>query len=42
MLQTAPKFEHANNKIEILSIDLPQTIMIPIETHGKGILIVLF
>jgi hypothetical protein len=39
MHQTAPKFEQPNNKIfGIISIDLPQTILITIETHGKGVL----
>jgi hypothetical protein len=36
--QTAPKFEQPNNKIGRISIDLPQTILITIEIHGKGVL----
>jgi hypothetical protein len=37
-LYTAPKFEQPNNKIGRISIDIPQTILITIETHGKGVL----
>jgi hypothetical protein len=37
ILKAAPKFEQPRNKIGIISIDLPQTILITIETHGKGL-----
>jgi hypothetical protein len=35
--QAALEFEQSIDKIEIISIDLPQTLLVTIEMHGKGV-----
>jgi hypothetical protein len=35
--QAAPKFDHLKDQIGRISIDLPKSIFITIETHGKGV-----